>query len=320
MKGAHPIPALAWISTRARLTAVFSHWLMALLCGALVAAPLGLAFSELAGNFPTGDSALFTPGATLLIELLRVRPEALTISLQISVLLFVVASGARLLTLSGVVVTLGHSIDRSESALTRSVRALPRILSLSGSALVLRGLAIGVLLLSVGWVSSVFEHVTSERTLDLLLLATAVVCLFPLAILQVILDLARAVAGREGASTWSAARVGMGRLRQRPVYWTTRWLLLGALGWLGPALSWLVIDALPSTPGTGAALLLHQAAATWLFTSRICWLSLCGAPERQLDIEQPGPPDAKPAPLDDKAERTFERDAPTPSLGASPDV
>ncbi len=245
------------------------------LAGGLVAgSPLSAALlSTGAAAGPSGDAALFEPGALILLEALRIGARPLASAVSSSALIALAVALLALVPLAALIATLATRPRPVHAAVSHfSSFAL-----LAGLTLLLRVLVMGGATLIWMAVEGWFDGALSEPTEDKLLLGWIALTAVALALVGIVQDLARAACVVHDCRALGALSIGLSALRARP----------GAvlLGWLTPA-AWSIalfcgaafavgwIDV--SRPGGGRAwlaFLVHQLAIFGFIALRAWWLA-----------------------------------------------
>jgi hypothetical protein len=243
----------------------------------LVCFPTVAALSELGvGSLPTGDRALFEPGALLLFEVVRVGQARLTSSLGSSALSAVLAALLTLPVAAAVMVRLAHPAPMAWRLwLARAVSPVPTFLMLGGVTMLCRA---GVLVL-LGFSAARYHDVVfvafGREPAELALVAAALVVLLVMAVLGALQDLARAVAVAHHAGGFSALRHGLLLARRRALRWLLPWSVAVAAtlaAVLMVATAAAVFDL--SRPGAwrpAAQFLVCQTAVVMALATRIWW-------------------------------------------------
>ena len=301
-------------------------WLVRAVSGMLVALPVASALSAPLAEFPEGDRLLFAPGATYLIEVLRLSLTHVGAAARSSGWLFVAFGFLQLVPLAALLSAL--SLPRRLSVgelLAHGARHLPSFSVLGGvtvlvQSLLLVTLGLPTLLLGVGLRSS-FEGAGA----DLTALGGVAALLLLVGLLGAIQDLARAAVVRHDLGVRAALTVGIRAFIAHPLPVTFAWL------WRALAASLLFVSAGavglalgPGGPGVGrlvAQIAIHEIAILGAVYLRAEWLRYaltrvsCPSPqspactaERSVSQADPSPdPDASPA---DAAPPSPDDDAP----------
>lgn len=265
-----------------------------LLCAALVALPIAVAFGRPASEFPHGDAVLFEPGAELLVEVLRVHFDSLRNAMTLScVLAFVLALPSLLATAALVVALASDERLRLGTWVSRALSVWPSFVGLWGIALLASGvLGLVMALVEVLAIEPLSDRM-NERSGDLMLIAGLGVTVLVMLSCSILADLARAAIVRFDGTLRSAIRCAGRTLRQRP----------GAvlLGWLAPALwslaivlgaAWLTTRARLDRPGAPAVLsvmMIHALVVLALTALRATWLARALRLVTRLSIRVPPP-------------------------------
>jgi hypothetical protein len=266
-------PAPPWQRPRALLLV----WLCRFIAATLVALPIATAVSAPLAGFPAGDRLLFAPGATYLVEVLRLSHQPLVGAARTSGWLLIALGFAQLVPVGALLVALIRPKQLSVAdLLVHGVRHLPEFSLLGGLTL----LAQAIVLVALGFPTLVFRSgmraPLGAPAADLSALAAIFAVLVLVGLLGAVQDLARAAIVTSETGIRPALTAALRTFTARPLTIAAEWLwrVLARAALIGGAAATTAALALdqPGTVRVATLVVVQQGAIFLAVYLRADWL------------------------------------------------
>lgn len=297
---------------RLGLVAVYFAYL--LIASFLIASPFVALVSGTVANHPRGDAVLFDPGATMLLEALRLSARGAAGAVAASAWNAIFASFLGLLPFAALVAGLGREGRLSASYLAaRAVRPIGTLALLWGVSLVAQVIFGGLTaLLGAKIIKLLHLSIRGEDTGRLVLAAVTLLVALTVGVVR---DIAAVAAVNDGSGLYTsvarALRVTVGAFGRVAFTYASR----GVLGRAAIFAASPVIASISGgeNPAFALPFLIHQAAILFGVFMHASWLA---AAIRLLDrvAPVPAPPAPPPAPAP-RSEPSMDLETPLPEEG-----
>jgi len=290
-------------------------WLGRTVAALLIALPVAGALSVPLDRFPQGDRLLFVPGATYLVEVLRVHALQVAAALHTSGWLLLVLGFAQLVPIGALMAALvSPERPRLVDLLLCGARHLPAFGLLGGVTVLAQAIVLVAAIPLAVMLRSALRFRLGPMGADLVTLSAMVVALLLAGLIGVIQDLGRSAVVMGNGDLVAALRRALWTFRARSLRVTFDWATRGAAAAAALGAGQTLAIALgPDRPGIGrfsAILASHQLAILTAVYLRASWLRAALEHVNCLS----------PQSLVDRAERSDAPDDPTLGPDASRDA
>lgn len=233
-------------------------------------------------RFPEGDALLFSPGALLLTEVVRLSSTSLVSAVPLSVSVLVLGSA---LQLAAVAAALNFLSPLRQRFAVRAARVLPSFVLLWGLTLLCQTI---VVLIAAVFGATLARHFDSPRAQDLCQLGWIALGVFAALLVGILHDLSRAARVQQASDPWAALTRATYVFGKGPWRILLSWFCTAATGatliGLGALAAHVLAVHEPGGWRVAALFAAHQICAFGLAFVRAFWL------DAALRFTADGPP------------------------------